>query len=205
MFRFKEFVKDQQVTQKELMDLLGISQSYCSNLVNGKLPVSEDKLSIMRKRYGDDIIDRYTYEDDAVIVEDMEGRLVSVLPVSAHGGSLSDFVISVKEQDCEKILSPVRGVDFAITISGDSMAPEYPNGSFVFIKKVNEKRFIDWGRTYVLDTCNGVVVKNLAPSDKGEDFVRCVSVNKDPIYAPFDVAWSDVYGVYQVKLCMSLK
>ena len=129
---------------------------------------------------------------------------VLLLPVAAQGGSLNDFVVSVKDSDCEKVVSPIRGVDFAMTVSGDSMSPEYPNGSRIFIKRINEKAFIEWGKAYVLDTCNGTVIKILVPSAK-EGYVRCVSINTDPIFAPFEVALTDVYGVYKVLLCMSVK
>lgn len=131
-------------------------------------------------------------------------KMVLLLPVSAQGGSLNDFVVSVKESDCEKVVSPIRGVDFAMTVSGDSMSPEYPNGSRIFIKKINERAFIEWGKVYVLDTCNGTVIKILVPSDK-EGYVKCVSINQDPIFAPFEVALEDIYGVYKVLLCMSVK
>ena len=139
-------------------------------------------------------------------VENMEESAIwtLLLPVSAQGGSLNDFVVSVKEGDCEKVVSPIRGVDFAMTVSGNSMAPEYPNGSRIFIKKINERAFIEWGKTYVLDTCNGVLIKILVPSNK-EGYVRCISINTDPIFAPFDVSLNDIYGIYKVLLCMSVK
>lgn len=129
---------------------------------------------------------------------------VLLLPVSAQGGSLNDFVLSVREDDCEKVVSPVRGVDFAMQVTGDSMAPEYPNGSRIFIKRINEKAFIEWGKTYVLDTCNGSVIKRIVPSEN-KGFIKCVSINTDPIYAPFEVSMSDIYGIYKVLLCMSVK
>ena len=131
-------------------------------------------------------------------------KWVLLLPVSAQGGSLNDFVVSVKESDCEKVVSPIRGVDFAMTVSGDSMSPEYPNGSRIFIKRINERAFIEWGKVYVLDTCNGTVIKILVPAEK-EGYVKCVSINQDPIFAPFEVAFEDIYGVYKVLLCMSVK
>ena len=141
---------------------------------------------------------------DSETSEEITAKLVPLLPIAAQGGSLNDFVVSVKESDCEKVVSPIRGADFAIPISGDSMAPEYPNGSQIFIKRINEKAFIEWGKAYVLDTCNGVVVKILVPSQK-DGYVRCVSINTDPIFAPFEVAWEDIHGVYRVLLCMSVK
>ncbi|WP_297627918.1 S24 family peptidase, partial [uncultured Rikenella sp.] len=98
--------------------------------------------------------------------------------ISAQGGPLNDFVTSVKREDCEKIASPIRGVDFAMSVSGDSMAPEYPSGCKILVKKIDEKAFIEWGRVYVLDTCNGSVVKKIMPGDR-DGQVRCVSINDD--------------------------
>ena len=141
---------------------------------------------------------------DSETSEEITAKLVPLLPIAAQGGSLNDFVVSVKESDCEKVVSPIKGADFAMPISGDSMAPEYPNGSQIFIKRINERAFIEWGKVYVLDTCNGVVVKILVPSQK-EGYVRCISINTDPIFAPFEIAWEDINGVYRVLLCMSVK
>ena len=67
--------------------------------------------------------------------------MVPLLPITSQGGTLNEFADSIQRFDCEKIASPIKGVDFAITISGDSMEPEYPNGSMVFIQKINEKAF----------------------------------------------------------------
>lgn len=129
---------------------------------------------------------------------------IPLLPISAQGGTLNDFITSVMKRDCERIISPINGADFAITVPGDSMAPEYPSGSHVIIKKINERAFIDWGRTYVLDTCNGVVIKRLMPADNGDaSKVKCVSIN--PAYPPFEVSLQDVYGIYRVMLYMAIK
>ena len=127
---------------------------------------------------------------------------VPLIPTAAMGGSLGSFTDAVKMYDCERILSPVREADFAIRVSGDSMAPEYPSGSIILIKRVNEKAFIDWGHTYVLDTVNGAVIKKLLPTDN-ETRWRCVSVNPD--YPPFDIALSDIIHVFRVLMMMTEK
>ena len=89
-----------------------------------------------------------------------------------------------------------------MSVSGESMAPEYPSGSQILIKRIDEKAFIDWGRVYVLDTCNGTVIKRLFPSEAA-DKVLCKSIN--PEFPPFEVSLSDVYAVYRVLMCMALK
>ena len=95
-------------------------------------------------------------------IEYTKGFTTYLLPMSAMGGTLTGFAApGAMLQNCEAIISPIEDVDFAITVYGDSMAPEYPSGSRILIKKINPNIFIDWGKTYVLDTANGVIVKEL--------------------------------------------
>lgn len=135
-------------------------------------------------------------------VADDEAYKVPLVPVSALAGSLNDFSLSVKRDDCETVISPIKDIDMAIKISGDSMEPEYPSDSQVFIKKVNERAFLEWGRVYVLNTCNGIVIKRLMPTND-PNTVLCESIN--PKYPPFEVNLENVNGVYRVIMCMSFK
>ena len=135
-------------------------------------------------------------------VADDEAYKVPLVPISALAGSLNDFSLSVKRDDCETVISPIKDIDMAIKISGDSMEPEYPSDSQVFIKKVNERAFLEWGRVYVLNTCNGIVIKRLMPT-ADPNTVLCESIN--PKYPPFEVNLENVNGVYRVMMCMSFK
>ena len=90
----------------------------------------------------------------------------------------------------------------AIMVAGDSMAPKYPHGTRVFIKRIDDSLFINWGEVYVLDTTNGVIIKKVAPSDK-PDCLRCVSLNPAPEYAPFDVPKKEVRALYRVLVSMT--
>ena len=135
-------------------------------------------------------------------LSDDEAYKVPLVPISALGGSLNDFNLAVKRDDCETVISPIKDIDMAIKISGDSMEPEYPSGSQVLIKKVNERAFLEWGRVYVLNTCNGIVIKRLMPT-ADPNTVLCESIN--PKYPPFEVNLENVNGVYRVMMCMSFK
>lgn len=135
-------------------------------------------------------------------LSDDEAYKVPLVPISALGGSLNDFNLAVCRADCETVISPIKDIDMAIKISGDSMEPEYPSGSQVLIKKVNERAFLEWGRVYVLNTCNGIVIKRLMPT-ADPNTVLCESIN--PKYPPFEVNLENVNGVYRVMMCMSFK
>ena len=138
--------------------------------------------------------------------EESDGKLIPLLPLSAEGGSLDGFDnLGVSLPDCEVIYSPIRDADMAITVSGKSMEPNYPEGCRVVVKRINHALFIEWGREYVLDTENGIVLKTLEPSDD-PDFVRCTSLNPDQRrYAPFEVPKESIRGIYRVHLMMSRK
>ena len=135
-------------------------------------------------------------------VADDEAYKVPLVPISALAGSLNDFSLSVKRDDCETVISPIKDIDMAIKISGDSMEPEYPSDSQVFVKKINERAFLEWGRVYVLNTCNGIVIKRLMPTND-PNTVLCESIN--PKYPPFEVNLENVNGVYRGIMCMSFK
>ncbi|MBF1490683.1 MAG: helix-turn-helix transcriptional regulator [Prevotella pallens] len=210
--RFDKYMKTKGLNDNKVTNSLGLSIGTLGKSRKENRDLSERNIEKILNFYTD--LNRtwlltgegsmFTTEPSLAGFNEMEFTRVPLLPISAQGGSLNDFVVSVSLQDCEKIISPINGADIAITISGDSMADEYPNGSIVLAKRINERAFIDWGKVYVLDTCNGVVVKTLTPSEK-EDCIRCVSINPDPIYAPFEVALNDIYGVYRVMLCMAKK
>lgn len=210
--RFDKYMKAKGLNDNKVTNNLGLSIGTLGKSRKENRDLSEKNIEKILNFYTD--LNRtwlltgegsmFATEPSLAGFNEMEYTRVPLLPISAQGGSLNDFVVSVSLQDCEKIISPIKGADIAITISGDSMADEYPNGSIVLAKRINERAFIDWGKVYVLDTCNGVVVKTLTPSEK-ENYVRCVSINPAPIYAPFEVALNDIYGVYRVMLCMAKK
>jgi phage repressor protein C with HTH and peptisase S24 domain len=128
--------------------------------------------------------------------------LVPLLPMSAIGGALCGVSASgVMSKDCELIPSPIKDVDFAITVYGDSMLPKYPSGTKLFIKEYHPDLFIEPGKAYVLDTENGVIVKEVTPI--GDGMIRCHSTSDNPKYVDFDINLSDVRKMYRILLSMS--
>jgi phage repressor protein C with HTH and peptisase S24 domain len=215
--RLIEFLAHLSMGQTKFEEKVGLSRGFVNNIGDS---IREKNLRKIATIYPDLNINWLKTGEGNMLNENtpMKGRpeavsmeqIIPLLPISAQGGTLNDFAISVKDRDCEKIISPIKGADFAITVSGESMAPEYPSGSKVLIKKINEKSFIEWGRCYVLDTCNGVVIKKLdAPVEEdpkwGLNYVTCVSVNPDPIYKSFRVPTADIYGYYRVLLLLTEK
>lgn len=125
-----------------------------------------------------------------------------VLPIGARAGTIADWCDAVHEYDCEKIVSPIRGASLAAQVTGDSMSPEYPSGSQIIVKKIDEAAFVQWGEVYLLDTDNGPILKQVRQTER-DDVVECVSLN--PAYQPFRVACKYIRGWYRVLMCLALK
>ena len=206
--KLRQYFENQGIKQVDIASAIGVNPSYITKIYKGEREIGKEQVDKWVTHYGLSKIWLLTGEGemlqsgtDSTETTDVANK-IPLLPVSAQGGSLNDFVVSVKESDCERIISPIKDAEYAMSVSGDSMSPEYPSGSQILIKRINEKAFIDWGRTYVLDTCNGTVIKRLFPTES-KDRVICKSIN--PEYPPFEVCLADVYGVYRVLMCMSLK
>lgn len=212
--RFDKYMKYKGLNDNKVTNSLGLSIGTLGKSRKENRDLSDRNIENILKFYTDlnrtwlltgegDMLDSSCNSiEDSQFSSSSDLHLIPLLPVSAQGGSLNDFVVSIKESSCEKIISPIKGADYAMSVSGESMAPEYPSGSQILIKRIDEKAFIDWGRVYVLDTCNGTVIKRLFPSETA-DKVLCKSIN--PEFPPFEVSLSDVYAVYRVLMCMALK
>lgn len=189
--RYRGIVK----TQKDFAELIGYAPNNLSRALNGNEAYQTD--SLMSK-----IEATLKYYDNTPTQAEIEQEMVLVIPTGARAGTLADFASSVAQYDCERMVTPVKGADFAIQVTGDSMSPEYPSGSVILIKKINEKAFIEWGKTYVLDTENGAVIKNIRRTDNPE-VIECVSLN--PAYQPFTMETRYINGWYRVLMVLSLK
>ncbi len=188
---------------------LGYQIPYFSGIINGRERLSNSFLNTLSNKVGINPNWVLTGEGTMLVEDEPEpkaekGWEVPLVPLCAHAGSLAMFSESAFRDECEHITSPLQDVDMAMTVAGDSMSPELPNGSIILVKRIFEQAFIEWGKIYVMDTRNGIVVKMLAPAERA-GYVRCVSANTNPLYAPFEVNLDDVFGIYAVKFCMTRK
>ena len=176
--------------KKEFAALYGINPSSLSAAMNGD------------ERYlTDNLIERIqAYTEKTEEPDTME--TIPVIPVEAMAGTLQEFFQSVQEYDCERMISPIKGADYAIKVNGDSMSPEIPNGSHILLKRILEDQFVEWGKIFCLDTANGAVIKRVFPTDDPE-VVECRSIN--PEYPSFKVNTKHINGWYRVLMVMSFK
>lgn len=181
-------------TQKDFAAILGINRAGLSAAMNGNETYLTDNLLKKVNKFYEENFDG---EGDAFT----KGTL-PVIPTEAMAGTLGEFADSVHLYDCERMISPIKGADYAIKVCGDSMTPEIPNGSQILIKRIFEEEFVEWGKIFCLDTKNGAVIKRVYPTENPE-VVECRSVNPD--YPPFKVNTKSIFGWYRVLMVLSMK
>ena len=203
--RLLMFLREKRLSQSEFGRILGVAPTYVGAM---RKSLSADKVNRLMRAFPDLNRDWLLYgegemlkipKDEVPETEEVESNSeyeVPLLPVSAYAGTIQGWSESVMPRDCEMIHSPVRDVDLAIRIAGDSMEPKFHDGMTLYIKRINEKSFIPWGNPMVIDSENGVLVKEVYPSDQGEEYIEARSLN--PKYPPLTIPTSSIYGLYRV-------
>lgn len=214
--RLLEFIKAKRLRQTDVTRALGVSSAYISSM---RKSLPEEKVVTLCREFPDLNRDWLLYGEGEMLLPEhdgpdlTQGYIVPLLPIEAYAGNLQMWSSGVQLRDCEKVVSPVPGVDFAIRISGDSMEPEFQNGSMLFIKRINEKAFIPWGNPMVIDTENGVLVKAVYPvkrqdagdgsrdrfgydEDVRQEYIEARSYN--PAYPPFLIPTESIYSLYRI-------
>lgn len=196
------FLNEKRLSQSEFSRILGVAPTYVGAI---RKSLSAEKVARLTRAFPDLNRDWLLYGEGEMFKEhpienataiEAGDYEVPLLPVSAYAGNLQMWSQGVALKDCEKIISPVRGADFAIRITGDSMEPLLHDGSTILIKRINEKAFIPWGNPMVIDSENGVLVKDVFPSERGRSYIEARSLN--PKYPPLTIPAESIYGLYRV-------
>lgn len=189
--RLKIFVQSLNMGQNAFEAEVGIANGY---LASKSQSVNSDAIEKIVGKYPKLNLDWLFTGNGSMFVgdnEDVSAKTLPRIPYDAAAGSLTDAVEGIAESQCERVpvVAAFPRYDFTIRVTGRSMEPMYFSGDEVACLKINESRFIQWGRVHVLDTTQGVVIKRIY--DNG-DSIRCVSFN--PEYSDFNVPKEDIFS-----------
>lgn len=109
--------------------------------------------------------------------------LVPIAAVAGYNG-LDEAGVTLAE--CPQYSVPdffAVNAEFLIRVSGSSMYPKYSSGDILACRRVREITFLQWGKIYVIDSQQGMMVKRLFEIDGEPDLVLCKSDNEN--YPPF--------------------
>lgn len=192
-------------TKKEFAQQIGFDVSNFSQIMNGNRSVPRSLLNKISEAYPEvdkawlyegtgDIMKIHAKDIPGLMNDEERKQYRPRLPITAAAGVLSDYLGGVRADECEQlpIIRNMPAYDFTMIVKGNSMEPKFEGGDEIACKEV--KSIIEWGKTYVLATRDGAVLKRLY---QHEDGVRCVSYNHDE-YPDFIVKGDDILGVYKV-------
>lgn len=192
-----QFVKHKGLKMKEFEELCKLSSGYVTSMRKG---YGQEKLNNVLTVFPELNREWLLYGEGSMLNEDLsctsslkkkeeKSDTRPRIPYDAAAGTLTETIEGVTEYQCEEVpvISAFPHYDFTIRVVGRSMEPEYFAGDEVACLKVNEKRFLQWGRVHVLDTTQGVVIKRIY--DDG-DCITCRSYN--PEFPDFSIAKEDI-------------
>lgn len=182
--RVKKFMANQRINQSHLAVESGIPQSNISAMLLGKRDID---------RLVDYIEDRFGLPEGS-FYNDLDGVSTIAGDERRHFISVAKAGLLTAEQGQDYEMQPVIAqfpkYDYTVEVRGDSMVPEYKSGDVVACLDVTRSTFLQWGRAFLLNTSQGVIIKKVY--DDG-DFLKCVSVNEK--YPPFMIPKSEVYSI----------
>ena len=191
--RLEEFIRFKGLATSRFESMCHLSNGYVRNI---KSQIGDEKLS--------NILNTFP-ELSKVWLLTGEGEMLRTdtpAAVSVSEGAPPPQLIpappDIDPNEIEWYFVPAfRDCTFLIRVKGDSMAPRYLSGDIVACREVHDTAtFFQWGKPYVLDTDQGVVLKRVRRSELPEH-VLCVSDN--PEYDPFDVPIAGIYHLAIVR------
>ena len=207
MIELKEFRKVNNLTQDELGDYLGIKKSFISRIEHGAALLPEDKFNkLLANDKGWDV----------TVLKHASKAPKKKIPIykdiSSIGGK-RDLVADVEHNS--SVPEWIDAGDWfptataAITHYGDSML-EYPSGSILVLKRVQDVRLLINGADYVIETTEFRITKKLQYQD-GWDFIMAHSTNMEKyqdgslVYAPIKIPLDTIRHIDLVVGCVNKK
>src|SRR5690606_16532969 len=192
--------------QQKFAEMIGFSPQVIGNIVCGrKSKPSYDVIEAILTIFVDIYPEWLITGQEPMLKEDLPKVVPSLnpdegfplIPIEAFGGigNNAGYAIDFDVIE-ERYVIPLfegKGVDFLIPVRGSSMYPKYSSGDVVACKFVSELLFIQWNKTYVLDTkTQGAMIKRLLESKDPEKII-CRSDNKE--YPDFEVPLKDIQNI----------
>ncbi len=209
LLRIKKIMTITGLNQTQFSEKINMRQNNLSEILSGKRSIGPGVINKIVISLGVDLNWLITGEGNmfksGVILskEGIIGRAATEIlevkeetrpriPLTAAAGSLSNMENGVTLADCEQlpIIHQFPSYDFTMFIKGDSMSPRYESGDEIACRKIDQARFVQWGKPHVLDTTQGIIIKKVYEDGNK---LRCVSYN--PNYADFSIPKEDIYSM----------
>lgn len=199
--RLEAFIKMKKISVRKFEQRAGLSNGYMSQL--RRSPTAEKIESIIDAFPELNRLWLLTGEGNMMVSDG--GAAPSASPAYGgqmlQGGSAAGFSQERAEVVGSVLLPglPVGPDVPYFQVRGDSMvchadpSRSIPAGAWVGVR-AHQSQSIRWGEVYAFNTLDGPMVKKLLPSDRGDDYIKCVSYNVEEGFHPFDLPKNEILG-----------
>jgi SOS-response transcriptional repressor LexA len=198
--------------------------SYVSDILGGSKPVSDLFLKRLKEYFNvnpnyitdnvnpiffDQSNNAESYTEKRRNLKNNKQNTLTFYDIGAAAGPVGDILPVKKSEGVLHISDLFQRSQFAIRISGNSMMPNYPPGSIIGIREM-ENNLITPGTVYVIETHDELRIKRLFYKDDNQDseIYECVSDNTmrfqnggregKLFYPPFYVHFTEVRRLFKV-------
>lgn len=206
--RLKAFIKSQGIGQRKFELTCGLSNGYVNNIRQSIQPDKLQKIALSFPQLNTG----WLMTGEGEMLKSSTSQLRKKIPVydSQSIGGYNDSVANLDTDN--KITEEIDAGDWfpeataAIHHYGDSMV-EYPSGSILALKRVNDRRLIINGRNYVIETTEFRITKQLQYD--GGDFIMAYSSNTETypdgrqIHSPIRIPVETVRHIDLVLGCVT--
>lgn len=204
LIKLQQSLKNSIGGQNKFEAYVGVSAGYISNMNKNSGGISSDVMLKLKDKFPDLNLD-WLITGNGEMLKSSHTNIIAKapmeygkeqtrprVPLTAAAGSLSGDSIGVTLEQCEQmpLIHQIPSYDFTMFIKGDSMSPRFESGDEIACRRIDQSRFIQWGKVHVLDTTQGFIIKRIY--DDG-DKIRCVSYNPD--YTDFSIPKEDIYSM----------
>lgn len=183
--RVMSYIENIGITVREFERVCGMANGYVRGIDSS---IGEKKLKTISLMYPSLNIEWLLTGEGEMLKDSQSNVTVSekptaslpLIPIDAVAGFPGDDDTGVKLVDCEQYHVPefvAKGAQFLIRVSGSSMYPKYSNGDILACRKIDSVTFFQWGKVYVMDTCQGALVKRIFEDKDDSENVICHSDN----------------------------
>lgn len=209
--RLKYLLSLSRKSQARFAKLINIDPSSMSKILAGKMPLSEPFINRVVVNLG--VSKRWLLTGEGVPFEKGGGLITDnpAVPVAAEvpkGAPVYDIDVTAgcMPLGSQFASAPILGyIDLpnisagspVVRVSGDSMQPRIPDGSYIAIRPIKDSGLIVWGSTYVVELEDYRLVKVIRKCKEDSNKIILHSLNPD--YDDIEVDRSAVLRLYIVE------
>ena len=208
--KLRQYLFFKRVSRRKFTNEANLSDGF----LKGNGAIGADKLMIIREICPDLNLNWLLFDEeemcltnDKTVNSSQPKKELPLIPMEAIS-SLGDGEIQITVEDIVDTYEipdfKTKGVEYLVKLSGNSMYPKHNTGDLLGCKRITDTTFFQWGRTYVLDTDQGIMVKRVFSIKGNDDALECHSDNKEN-FPPFVINKSSIRNISIVVGCLSME